>query len=194
VSTDAGAKQPAPGLVVIGGLPGTGKSTIAVSVARHLTAAYIRVDTIEQALVSSGELTAAPVAVGYHLGCALAADQLRVGTSVVAECVNPLAITRDAWLAVAVAHNCWIVDVELICSDKDEHRRRVETRTSDIPGLVLPTWQQVLDRQYEPWHRDRLVIDTSQLSTAESVGQITQHLTAAVPSIDPAPERRTWRS
>ena len=171
--------RPEPGLVVVAGLPGTGKSTIAVPAARHLSAAYIRIDTIEQALVSSGELGAAPVAVGYYLGYALAADQLRVGRSVIAECVNPLKITRDAWRDIAADHKCWFVDVELICSDQDEHRRRVETRTSDIPGLVLPTWRQVLDRHYQPWDRDRLVIDTAQLSTAESVSQITQLVTSA---------------
>ena len=48
----------------------------------------------------------------------------------------------------------------MVCSDRHEHRRRVESRISDIPGLVLPTWQQVLDRQYEPW-KNAHVIDTA---------------------------------
>jgi len=166
---------PAPGLIVLGGLPGTGKSTIAAPLARRLSAAYLRIDTIEQSLVNSGELGAAPQAVGYITGYALAADQLRVGVSTVIECVNPLTITRDAWYRVAIEHDCWIAETELICSNLNDHRRRVESRSSDIPGLVLPTWQQVRDRHYEPWDRDHLVIDTSITSVDHSVVLIHQH-------------------
>jgi predicted kinase len=167
--------MPGPGLVVLAGLPGTGKSAIAAPLARRLQAAYLRIDTIEQSLVNSGELSAAPYVVGYLTGYALAADQLRVGLSTVVECVNPLKITRDAWHQVAVEHDCWIIEVELICSDQDEHRSRVEGRSSDIPGLVLPTWQQVRERHYEPWDRDHLLIDTSITSVDHAVHRIHQH-------------------
>lgn len=167
--------MPSPGLIVLGGLPGTGKSAIAAPLARRLRAAYLRIDTIEQSLVNSGELGAAPVAVGYLTGYALAADQLRVGLSTVVECVNPLKITRDAWYRVAVEHGRWIAEVELICSDRDQHRLRVESRSSDIPGLALPTRQQVRERNYEPWDRDRFVIDTSVTAIDHSVRLIHQH-------------------
>ena len=40
-------------LVVFGGLPGTGKTTLARQVADRLGATYLRIDTIEQALRSS---------------------------------------------------------------------------------------------------------------------------------------------
>lgn len=165
-----------PGLIVIGGLPGTGKSSIAVALSRRLRSAYLRIDTIEQSLVDSGELPEAPRAAGYLTGYALAADQLRVGLSAVAECVNPLEVTRAAWRRIADEQSCWIVEVELICSDPDEHRRRVEHRSSDIPGLVLPTWQQVLDRSYETWDHDHLVIDSSTTSVESSVELICQHV------------------
>jgi predicted kinase len=153
--------MPSPGLIVLAGLSGTGKSAIAVPLAKRLPAAYLRIDTIEQSLVNSGELKTAPYAAGYLTGYALAADQLRIGLSTVIECVNPLKITRDAWHQTAVEHDCWIAEIELICSDQNEHRLRIEGRSSDIPGLVLPTWQQVRERHYEPWDRDHLIIDTS---------------------------------
>jgi len=167
--------MPGPGLIVLAGLPGAGKSAVAALLAKRLRAAYLRIDTIEQSLVNSGELSAAPYAVGYLAGYALAADQLRVGLSTVVECVSPLKTTRDAWRQVAVEDDCWIIEVELICSDQDEHRRRVEARSSDIPGLVLPTWQQVRERHYEPWDRDHLVIDTSSMSVDDAVQRIHEH-------------------
>lgn len=65
-----------------------------------------------------------------------------------------------------------MVEVEITCSDVDEHRRGVEHRSTDVPGLVLPTWAQICDREYEPWHRPRLVLDTAVLSAPESVATI----------------------
>lgn len=39
-------------LVVIGGLPGVGKSTIATALAKEAATPYLRVDRIEQAIVT----------------------------------------------------------------------------------------------------------------------------------------------
>jgi predicted kinase len=43
-------------LIVFGGLPGTGKTTLARAIAEERSATYLRVDTIEQALRSAGIL------------------------------------------------------------------------------------------------------------------------------------------
>ncbi|WP_410592910.1 AAA family ATPase [Amycolatopsis sp. lyj-23] len=159
-------------LVVLGGLPGTGKTTVGRPLARALGAAWLRIDTIEQALAGSGELSAPPRAAGYVAGYALARDQLANGVDVVAECVNPLKLTRDAWRATGPR----VLEVELVCSDPEAHRARVEGRAADIPGLVLPTWREVVERVYEPWDRDHLVIDTAVVSAAGCVGLILARL------------------
>lgn len=148
-------------LIVVSGLPGSGKTTVAGAYVRASRAAFVRIDTIEQTIVDQTPLGRPIGPVGYEIGYALAGEQLRLGTDVVAECVNALTITRDAWLRTAENAGATLVDVEVICSDPEEHRRRVEIRTADIPGLRLPTWQQVSERQYEPWHRDRLLVDTA---------------------------------
>jgi predicted kinase len=48
--------EPKSKLIVFGGLPGTGKTTLAREVAEEHSATYLRIDTIEQALRSSGVL------------------------------------------------------------------------------------------------------------------------------------------
>lgn len=161
---------------MLAGLPGVGKSTIAVPLARELRAPYLRIDTIEQALVDSGELAGPPATAGYLTGYALARDQLGIGVTVVVECVNPLRVTRDAWAAVAAQQETWLLDVEIICSDSREHRARVENRSVDVPGLVLPNWRQVLDRRYEPWDRDRLVVDTAAVGVDEAVAAVRRQV------------------
>jgi predicted kinase len=150
-----------PILIVIGGLPATGKSTVASVLVRRTGFAYLRVDRIEQAIMDSTDLRQPLGPVGYMVAYDVAAEQLRHGVGVVAECVNPLAVTRDAWLGVASDAGARVFEVELVCTDPAAHRKRVQTRAVDIPGLKLPTWSQVLDRDYEPWDRDHLIIDTA---------------------------------
>ena len=146
-------------LFVFSGLPGTGKSTLAQGLAGRLKAAYVRIDTIEQAL---RDLFGRPIqAEGYELSYALARDQLRLGLDVVADSCNPVAATREAWAKVAAEGGARHVDIEVICPDLLEHRHRVEHRTATVPGLKRPSWEEVRNRDYEPWTRPRVVIDTS---------------------------------
>jgi hypothetical protein len=42
-------------------------------------------------------------------------------------------------------------------------------RVADIPGHRVPTWQEVVDRDYQAWQGDRLVIDTAFLRVDQSV-------------------------
>jgi predicted kinase len=153
--------HPSATLVVVSGFPATGKTSIAGTLAQQIRAAHLRIDTIEQAVVDATSLVQPIGPVGYLIGYAVAVDQLRNHVSVVADSVNPLAVTRSAWREVGACHAARTVEVEVVCSDPEEHRRRAETRTTSIPGLILPTWQQILDREYEPWDHPQLVIDTA---------------------------------
>jgi predicted kinase len=166
-------------LVVIGGLPATGKSTIAVAVARTTAIPYIRVDRIEQAIVAWSPLSHPVGPVGYAVAHHLALEQLLLGLDVVVECVNPVALTRDAWASTATAGGAGLLEVEVSCSDRAEHRRRVESRASDVDGLVKPTWAEVVDRVYEPWSRTPLRLDTATTSVEVAAEQVTSALGAA---------------
>lgn len=165
-------------LIIIGGLPGVGKTTIARALARQLGAVHVRIDSIEQAIRESGVTAISIDDAGYRVAYAVAEDNLRLGHVVIADCVNPLSITREPWIEVAKRAQVAAVEIEVTCSDRQEHRRRVETRTTDVAGLRLPTWQEVVARDYQPWTRERMVIDTASGSVDDAVASIRAALAA----------------
>jgi predicted kinase len=162
-------------LIAFSGLPGTGKTSISRELAKRLHATYLRIDTIEQAIVSCGNID--PIMEeGYETAYRVAAENLRIGQQIVADSANTIDLTRDAWAEVAREANVRLVNVEIICSDEAEHRRRVETRSSDIADLVLPTWEKVMSREYHPWTQPRIVIDTAGRSVNTCVDELMSAL------------------
>ncbi|PIE46480.1 MAG: hypothetical protein CSA42_08340 [Gammaproteobacteria bacterium] len=60
--------------------------------------------------------------------------------------------------------------------NKSEHRHRVGTRSTDVPNLKLPTWEQVQSREYHPWESECIVIDTAQKTVLTAVQQLMSAL------------------
>jgi predicted kinase len=161
-------------LYVFSGLPGTGKTVLSQRLAKRMKAAYLRIDTIEQGLrdlcgiVVEGE--------GYRLAYRVAADSLRLGVNVIADSCNPIELTRSEWEAVARDTRARCVNIEVICSNALEHRQRIETRKSSVGGLVLPTWEAVMCREYHAWTRERIMIDTARKTENECFEELFSKL------------------
>lgn len=168
-------------LVLFGGLPGTGKTTVSRVLARRLGAVWLRVDTIEQAMRGAGIGDIGPA--GYAVATSLAEANLELGLTVVVDCVNPVAESRREWRETAARTTAQLTEIELVCSDWEEHRRRVDSRCADIPGHRLPSWQDVIEIEFEPWHGDHLVLDTAGTPITETVGRAEAYvLNAALSS------------
>lgn len=151
---------------------------MAQKLATQTGAAYLRIDTIEQSLRDfcawqvEGE--------GYELAYRLAQDNLRLGLSVVADSCNSIALTRHAWESVAKQSDARFENIQIVCADAAEHRTRIETRRSTIPNLKLPSWQDVVQRDYQPWNSSCIVIDTAGKTVAESFRSLCQKLAIAL--------------
>jgi predicted kinase len=159
-------------LIIFSGLPGAGKSTLARRLAAEAGAVWLRIDTIEYAIADGDEAVEVGAA-GYRVAYAVAEDNLRLGRNVIGDSVNALEISRRAWRNVAERAGVRAVDIEVVCSNAAEHRRRVETRSVLTPC----TWQEVIRRPYEPWTGGRIRIDTA----GQDIEQSVATLRAALP-------------
>lgn len=148
---------------MMSGLPGVGKSSLAEALAVRLRAAVVSVDPIEDAMVRSGVPMSFETGVAaYEVGATVAAAQLRVGLTVIADAANLLEVGRDMWRAAAASTGTPVSVIEVVCSDQALHRRRLEARERGLVAYPEPAWDEVVRRATEadPWTVDRLVVDT----------------------------------
>ena len=155
-----------PKLYIFSGLPASGKSTLAKLLAKKTNSFYLRIDTVEQAIRDlcgfdvKGE--------GYRLSYRVAADNLKLEKNVIADSCNPWQITRREWQNVAVENGAAFVNIEIICSNEEEHKKRVENRICEIDSLQLPTWKEIQTREYHKWENNVFTIDTANKTIEES--------------------------
>jgi predicted kinase len=165
-------------LIVFGGLPGAGKTTLSRETARQLGGLWLRIDLIETSLVrcglAAGSDTVGPA--GYAVAHDLAEVHLALGRLVVIDAVNPVEAVRGMWRDLAARHAAPLRVIEVVCGDAGEHRRRVEARVADIAGHELPSWQDVLDREYEPWGEPRLTLDSAASAPQILVSEIIAYV------------------
>ena len=164
-------------LYIFSGLPASGKSTLAKILSKILKAVYIRIDTIEQGLIDlcnynvQGE--------GYRLAYRIIEDNLKIGNSVISDQCNPIKLTRNEFNDIAIKNNCKYMNIEIICSNETEHKKRVDDR--EYP----PTWEEILKRKYdpnygymyfEPWKEEHIIIDTANKTIDECTNELLENI------------------
>jgi predicted kinase len=160
-------------LIVFGGLPGSGKTTLSRALAQEMHAAWLRVDLIEAATLRAGVAKDQPTGyAAYCIASALAEAHLDMGTPTVVDAVNPVEAARQWWREVAAVRGVPLRVIEVVCSSESEHRRRVSDRTSDLEGFPMPSWDDVVNREYEPWTQERIVVDTATEPVAVCLSRI----------------------
>lgn len=163
-------------LICFSGLPAVGKSTVARLLSAQTGAIWLRLDEIETAMRLSHMKYEDLADGGYAAAQVMAKSALVQGLDVIADCVNPIALTRAAWRAASHAVGAAHLDVELICSDNQLHRVRAETRGPDLEGATLPGWDMICGRVYDPFETADLRLNTCQVSPELAVTAILESL------------------
>ncbi|WP_225847732.1 AAA family ATPase [Streptomyces sp. HPF1205] len=162
-------------LIVMAGLPGSGKSSVAGALGRRLAAPVVSVDPIEAAMWRAGVARDQPTGLAaYVVAEAVAGGVLALGQTVIVDAVNAVEAAREQWRSLAGRSGVPMAFIEVVCSDPVVHRRRLEGRSRGIEGFPEPTWEAVerLRAEFAPWTDHRLVLDV--------VTDVSSNVTAAV--------------
>ncbi|MGY1833610.1 AAA family ATPase [Blastococcus sp. SYSU DS0510] len=141
-------------LVVVSGLPGTGKTAVAAALAARSGSVHLSVDPIEDAFLGAGLPRSWETGVAAYEAARVVAEQnLALGGSVVVDAVNDSEPARDTWRAASAHAGADLAFVLLTLRDEVEHRRRLEGRRRGLAHVPEPSWDEVRARAaaYAPW-------------------------------------------
>ncbi len=161
-------------LIVISGLPATGKTTLAAAFSRHVGAVHLSVDTLEDAMIRAGLEPGWTTGVAAYEAVGAAAEQnLVLGLVVVVDAVNDSEVARQTWRDAAGRAEVDVRFVLLLPPPSAEHQRRLSARTRGFGHVLDPSWEQVMARAdaYEAWEDEPIV-----LASEEPVGELVRRL------------------
>ena len=166
-------------LIVVSGLPGSGKSTLADGIAGKLRIPIFSVDPIESSIIKSGLNRSFETGLAaYFVAETLAAEQLRLGMSVVIDAVSPVNEAREMWRSLSVRFDARLIIIECAL-DRDLHKKRIEARVRHMHGIPEVTWNDVENRrkEYVTWEEARLLLDTSD-RVEDNLGKALDYISA----------------
>jgi predicted kinase len=165
-------------VIVVCGLPGSGKSTTAEGVSKKLGYPTFSVDPIESAVIKSGIKRSFETGLAaYLVAQTLADEQLRLSHSVIIDAVNAVPEGKQMWRDLAKKYNAKLVLVECHASDEKVHKQRVEARVRNIQGIPEVTWSDVGKRkeEYVEWEEPVLrldALDNPEANVDKAIGYI----------------------
>jgi predicted kinase len=170
-------------LIVLSGLPGTGKSAVADKLARDLRLPVLSVDPVESAILRAGLGPSFETGLAAYLVAETLADQyLAAGLDPVIDAVNSVEQGRDLWRALARRHGTPLRIIECVVSDPAVHAARLVSRERGL-ALGEPTGEDVERRRAEwtEWPEAHLTVDAIN-GIEPNVAAVRLYIAATSPS------------
>jgi predicted kinase len=159
-------------LIAMAGLPGAGKSTLGQVLGARLDTRVISVDPIESAILRAGIDADQPTGLAAYLVAEMHAEgALEGGRDIIVDAVNAVDPAREQWVNLANRYQEPLRFIEVICSDKELHRQRIEARERTLPHIEL-TWNAVEQRveEYAEWSGPSGAVPRITLDSVEPLG------------------------
>lgn len=173
-----------PILVVLAGLPAAGKTTMAEVLGARLSATIVSVDPIESSILQAGIAPDQPTGLAAYLVAETLAEQvLMSGRSVIVDAVNAVEPARLQWRNLAERADVALRVIEVVCSDEELHRTRLEKRALhhfQSQETALRAVEQSLE-DYQEWKGASASMPRITLDTVDPLGQ---NVTAAIGFLD----------
>lgn len=162
-----------PLLVVMAGLPGTGKSTIAEILGGRLGGTNVSVDPIESSILQAGIAADQPTGLAAYLVAETLAEQvLSSGRSVVVDAVNAVEPARLQWRDLAERTHVSLRVIETVCSDAHLHDERLTKRVQNrslSANLIRQAVEQSVEG-YQKWDGADALLPRITLDTVNPLG------------------------
>jgi len=149
-------------LIVVSGLPGTGKSTLADGIGRQLGLPVVSVDPLESAILRAGIVQSFETGLAAYLVAEAMVDhQLGLGLDVIVDAVNAVEPARDTWRELVRTHGAALA-VFVCVLDRAAAAARLRMRDRGL-ALPEPTEGDVDARaaEWTPWPEPHLVLDAA---------------------------------
>lgn len=151
-------------IILVSGLPGSGKSTVSESLAEKLKLPLFSVDPIESSIIKSGINKSFETGLAAYLVAeTLAWEQLKCNNSVIIDAVNSVKEARNIWKSLSEQTNSKLIIIECTLEEKI-HKERIESRVRNMHGMSEISWEDVQKRrkEYLPWTEERLILNTAE--------------------------------
>jgi len=153
-----------PVLVMLCGLPGTGKSYLARRLAEHLPFVIIETDFVRKTLFSPPTYSARESALVHRVCHTLIEKLLRKGLRVIFDATNLVEFQREYVYRLAEHSGAKLVIVKTVAPEEVVqerlHKRRQRRDAHDISDADWSVYRRMKRRQ-QPIARPHLVVDTS---------------------------------
>lgn len=146
-------------VIVVCGLPGVGKSTVAEAIAEAVDGAVLRTDVIRQELVENPVYTVAEKRRVYDALFQRARDHLTDGRPAVLDGTYRRRTYRDRARDLAAELDTGFELVAVVC-DESVVERRIAEREDDASEADFAVYEQYRD-SFDPFVGDHLTIDNS---------------------------------
>lgn len=160
-------------LIVVSGLPGVGKTSVAETVAARVGSVHLSIDAVEESILACGLPSGWQVGVAaYEAARAMAEQNLRLGHDVVVDAVNDSEPARQTWRSAASRTGANIQFVHLMISDVHVHEQRLRGRDRGLIHVGEPSWPNVQCRriEYAEWADEILEIDMGERTVEDVAG------------------------